>query len=419
MHIGSIAAGIAFLILPGYGMIDIMPDFIGAFLIILGLRKLRDTDERLNNARSLFMRFLFIDLIKNILIFPVYSTDETTVMTVCFIFSIILCILLFAALSNLFEGLYYVYSRAGSKQVENNFTGVKAICSLFAVASYVFLMIPQLVVLTNPEYSMAETVGKLFSLYDYKITITLLCTVLSALLGIVFGYSCIKYIVALMREKHTASPLDDMYASAMLNKAGLVFCRANSSAFSFIFAGLMFFCAMRFEGVNIIPTAVGMALCAVGFAKMKYIPSARRFSAACLVFTAVCVPTFITSFYVSDNYFRASTVTDEIFGFYILKSFCDALEFALVAVTVIFIFKVCVYIVKNKLSADTDRQHIVKATVCLCLGLAVCAVDAVLGFFVAENDVLWLPSSFLSLVYALYQGKYLASLYDRIESKYL
>ncbi len=434
MGLGLIAFGIAFFILPCLGMVDIMPDFIGAILIIGGLKKLRDTDSRLESARSLFMRFMFLDLIKNILAFPVRKTDETTVMTVCFIFSIICTILLFSAFSELFEGLYYVFSRANSKACEENFTGVKAISRLFSILYYVFLMIPQLVVLTNPEYTMAEDISKFFSLYDYKNIITLLCLVLSLLLGIVFAYSCISYLLSVKKEKSTLEGLDLIYKNNLADRPGVLICRRFSGSFIFIFAGLLFMTELRFDGVNIVPDLVGFALMAVGAFKLAQDhPAAKKMYITSAVFSVLTIPTFVFNFYVSDNYFRSTAITDKIRTLYLLQSISRATEFVCLGITAFMLFLLIRQIAESITSNDgsdensfkyrqnieTKKYFFSRAVIILSFGIVLCISSIVMSFFSVKYEALWLISSLGAILFAIYTGKTLSALYDNVENKYL
>ncbi len=432
MGLGLIAFGLVFFILPGYGMIDLMPDFIGALLIVLGLGKLRDIDGRLESARSMFMRLLFLDLIKTVLILPVYSTDETTVMTVTFIFSIICAVLLFSGFSSLFEGLYYVCSRCDSRKIEENSVGVKSVSAMFAILYYVFLMIPQLTVLSNPKYSMTTDVGSFFSLYDYRYTVTILCAVLSLALGIVFGYSCIKYILAVKKESGVTERLGEMYKEALTDKAGLLVCRRISLCFIFLFAGLFFSVGVRFEGVDIVPELVGFALAAIGFGAVKKdIPFAKKYSVISAVLAVLSAPLFVLCFYVADNYFRSTTVTDTVRLMYVLKSVCEAILFAMLAAVIFMIYRTAMYALKNTVGSDSvevgsfkyeqdmrlKKSLGGKLTAALAVGLIMCTANCVMGFFTVNAEALWLVQSVLTLVYALYQGKVLSELYDAVESK--
>ncbi len=434
MGLGLIATGFAFFIIPGYGLIDIMPDFIGALLIVAGLSKLRDADGRLESARSVFLRFMFIDLIKNLLIIPIYSTDETTVMTVCFIFSIICAVLLFSGFSNLFEGIYYLGTRVCSRAAEENSVGVKTISCVFSVVYYVLLMIPQLVVLTNSEYQMTDSLNSGLTLYNYRNIVTVLCFVIAFLVGTVFASGCIKYILRIRKEKESVEGIKKIYSENIRDRSGLILCRKYSSAFNFIFAGLLFMSSFRFDGVNIIPCTVGFALIATGFFRLrKDVPSTKNMFVVSTVFAVLSAPCYALCFYVADNYFRAATVTDKIRRLYVLKSVCEAAEFAMLAATVFMIYKLLVFIIKNRIgtdSADTEsfnyrrdeymkKSFLKRAVMLLVFGIGFCVFGGIISFFTTETEVLWLLPAVTAVAYAVFSGKTFSALYDSVETKYL
>ena len=61
MGFGLIIAGLIFLVNPCYNVIDILPDFVGFFLIFRGLSKMAPLDSDLDDSRTVFSHLALID----------------------------------------------------------------------------------------------------------------------------------------------------------------------------------------------------------------------------------------------------------------------------------------------------------------------------------------------------------------------
>ena len=201
LYIGYITAGFIFLFFPSLSIFDIMPDFIGYLLIIKGTVCLFDLNEDINSARSSFIKLFFINLAKTVLTPLLMSlNDETTTMTAVFIFSIIEGILLYSALDSLFVGVNYLAERADSKFADKGYSDVKITTAIFVIGRFVLVSLPELTVMTSLDYQMTDDLSA-FTVYDFKLLITIACFVISLILGLHFLSNAVKYIGRLKRDE--------------------------------------------------------------------------------------------------------------------------------------------------------------------------------------------------------------------------
>ncbi len=117
-----VLAGLIFLINPNFNIIDLIPDFIGYWLICAGLRKLSMVNADILYAKSTFLKLLFVNLGKVFSIFFIDMSDPTRFLLLSFVFGLAEVLLFFKAVGALFEGIDHVGMRLDSKAVLASYT---------------------------------------------------------------------------------------------------------------------------------------------------------------------------------------------------------------------------------------------------------------------------------------------------------
>ncbi len=442
MGLRLICAGLFFFLIPSYGLIDVMPDCIGAFLILLALSKLRDTDGRLEDAYRLFSRFFFIELARTLLAFPIHGlkdgngdSDIIAVLTACFVFSIISGILLYHGLSRLFSGINYIATRASSRSADENYNGVRIMTGIFSVAYYVLLVIPQLVSLSKPSYQMATDTAQLYSLYDSRTIITMMCMIASLLLSVLFVSTGVGYLHRLARDGETVERMRELYLAATKEKCGAITCRKLASCLVFVIFGILFTVSFKVNGVNAIPHSVAFALMAVGSFKLaKFVPRAKVCAVISLVFTAVDGGIFVFCGYVGDRYFQSTTddATSKILKAF--KAGAECAEYVMYAALFILLFGVLCRLVE----AHTGREYVdpdsfqakqsldekkalknLLRNKFLISGLTFCTFGCVFSVLGITNEAAWLLPQAAAVIYCIVSAKAFLKLHDGISNKYL
>ena len=109
-----IGAGMIFLCNPLINVIDILPDFIGMFMVMHGLSKAAEVTDHLGDARDGFAKLAIVSMIQTGIIFTLpFNTDSYT-MLMAFSIGVVSAIYFVPAVSHLFEGFSYISLRTGA-----------------------------------------------------------------------------------------------------------------------------------------------------------------------------------------------------------------------------------------------------------------------------------------------------------------
>ena len=109
-----IGAGMIFLFNPLINVVDVLPDFIGLFMIMHGLSKVAEVTDHLGDARDGFAKLAIVSLIQTGIVFTLPFNSDSYTMLMAFSVSIVSAIYFVPAVSHLFEGFSYVSLRTGA-----------------------------------------------------------------------------------------------------------------------------------------------------------------------------------------------------------------------------------------------------------------------------------------------------------------
>ncbi len=117
LRLGFVGVGGIFLFNPTINIVDILPDFIGYWLIAVGLTAMAYLSGGLNSARKNFVYLAFITAGKLAVSFALPRATETFTVLMAFSFAVAEAVLFIPAMSNLFEGMSSLGLRLGSDDV--------------------------------------------------------------------------------------------------------------------------------------------------------------------------------------------------------------------------------------------------------------------------------------------------------------
>lgn len=149
--------GAAFLFNPIVGLVDLLPDFIGAFLIAASMTEIAMLDERTENARRLIYYVAGISAARTVLMFFMFDMDESWILSLVSIFGVAeLFALIYFAVS-FFGGVSYIAQRSDSDNVLGGIDRIRNLWILFFIARTAAAILPELTALpqliarVNPE----------------------------------------------------------------------------------------------------------------------------------------------------------------------------------------------------------------------------------------------------------------------------
>ena len=412
MGYGFIIAGIAFLFVPSFGIIDFMPDCIGFALILTGLSKTSRLNADLQSAYKSFRYLFFLTLAKLLLLYPLTGVnDEMTSMLYVFSFAIAETVFLIPAFSRLCEGSYYLSSRTGADVSDRAYGDFRLTSKIFIIARAVLAAVPELTVLTNNAYResiSADELGKP-TIYDSKNIITIMCMAVSFIIGAVFFALAVRYFLPLLRCRASVSEMKRIYDEEfVLNEGKRVYNAVKSASLLFTF-GCFFMATLYIYGWDLFIDVIGAALMLAGFIALKGVIDTKKaviLSAVAVVITAAS--TFL-EFYTAKKYFTdASYITDASMNSYLISAAVKALGFIVFAVLLYYVYRCfCIVIKKHTKSPTFDeagyKKRLYNRCKALCgVGIAACGISAACGFMFSFSELFRFAALLLFGAYGIY-----------------
>ena len=224
VSIWRLVLALILLVNPVVRVVDILPDFIGAFLIVSALGYAADRAPFFEEARRGFIKLAFISLAK-IPAFLIISMargqntlDNDTSVLFTFVFSIIEAIVLVNATRDLFAGLFHLGQRtdasatvkpfAISKRSERTATpeSLQTLAIVFTVVRAALTALPELLLLTRSTDD-GKYLFNIRALYPYSIVLSVLIVLI---LGIILAKRGVGYMRAINEEGKLISGIESL-----------------------------------------------------------------------------------------------------------------------------------------------------------------------------------------------------------------
>ncbi|MBQ3870468.1 MAG: hypothetical protein II777_07945 [Clostridia bacterium] len=428
MGSGLVLLGLSFFIIPSFGMIDFMPDFIGCALIMKGLSKLSTQNGDAERARDRFKFLLIITLLRFVMIIPLAMiSDEMTTMLFVFSFAVAETVFLILAAFPLIEGVNHVSSRYGCEIPERRYNDMKIVFPLFAAARAVLVAAPELTVLTNPVYRDVIDVTELDkpTLYSAKNLVFAVCLGISLFIGVVFYISACGFFSAPMKDKAANEKfIADYNADIAANPVRTV-CKNVKTAALLIVSGTAFLCTLHFYGLDVLFDLIGFALICAGFAVLRnYSPYAKKALLVSAAAAAVSVASAVLSVYISTvHYHKTYVMTVGAVRAYTALAIVLTVEYALYAAIMFYLYKVLCDAVRDYVrapvfdEAEYKKEFSLKYVVLCSVGAGLCPVMSAFGFLYMYEEEVWIVGLLLFAAFSVYMLKTLLTLPAEIERR--
>ena len=264
-----IAAALIFFFNPNINIIDPLPDFVGYLLLCIGLSKLADLNETIDQAVNGFRKMILIDAGKWLALVWVFGLSVTSernssLLLWTFVFSVLELIFLLPAYAKLFEGIsqlgYFYPNRAifGTKAGKKTPTDKMRIWTvIFVVLKATLTVLPEFADLSNASYD--ESSG-LVNLYRYIGIMRFLAMVPVLLLGLVWLIRAELYFRRLRKDGELVRALSDDYATKIRPKTGIFVRRSFQMAYILLLAAVFLTVDFRLEYRNVLPDFLAAGL---------------------------------------------------------------------------------------------------------------------------------------------------------------
>lgn len=269
MGFGAVIAGLILLFNPVISVVDIIPDAIGFFLIVGGLTKMSYFVNQIAQARSLFLKLAFVEVIKIFSIAFIPYTSGSALVLMTFVFGVVELIIFIPAVNNLFEGLSFAglwYNGTAmykKKTVRNRevelLTSVKRFVLFFYVFRVCATFIPEMTELQMYDYlGEVKTIQR--SLVSYKPVLYVMFSLAVIIIGIIYIKKVVSYFGMIAKDKPFIDSLNRKYTVDILsNDTFFIALSMKRATMLFIFstvASIMFYV----EGVNMFVGIISAAL---------------------------------------------------------------------------------------------------------------------------------------------------------------
>ena len=349
LGIGYLIVGVFFLFLPEIAILDLLPDFIGYFLIVGGLSELRDINDYFEEARSRFLKmgaFSFAKLLAFFLVMAMVLPQEKpdTLLLLAFVFAIFDFIFLIPAWNNLFEGFSYMHIRYGGDGFERwedqwLFEGKRKMVeeqpkkktkrkrrrakkkkarlsrteSVRRVTVVFFVMKTVLTVL--PEFSALSADTELdvsAKLYDYIGLLRVAAMIPVFIFGIIWLVKTFSYLRAVRRDSGFIEYGREYYRENVLTKEHLFTHRHLQTALFFAAAAMLFRADFRLNSLNVVPDAIFAVLLIVAVICLgDHVGKKKSMIVSAIFFSIASVGMTVYECVFYDHYRIASIMNDE------------------------------------------------------------------------------------------------------------
>ncbi len=273
-----IFAGILFFFNPCFNMFDILPDFVGCILIVLGLERLSKIDANLESARKCAIYYGWISFAR--LILTVWTNTSHSDYLVPFTFS--LCVLdiifLLAFFRNLYTGIDYFSMRNESPSLREPASNAFSISVIFTVLSRILEFIPNIIELVrqNNELDLSYDAYRKMPLTAIKPYIMAICLLLCLILGVFFAVITAKFFFKAFSDKNFISKATEKYSADILSDKGLYTSLIMPGVYGFMYFALFFLYNFSVDAVNLLPSFISSVLILFAFARLKMLDGSLK-----------------------------------------------------------------------------------------------------------------------------------------------
>lgn len=280
-NFGKIIFACIFLFNPFFGIIDLLPDFIGLMLLYSAVSHMSLINGYFAEARAYVRKAMYVSIVRAVFSFILLANNfivsETLLLLYLFVFSVVDLIFLIPAVLRIKQGMQYFTVYHSSSAIEasafgdSKFTKTDLMCGytvFFAVIHALFSVLPEFTVLFKPD-DFEQTSNFATNLY-YRIgTFRLISVLVITVLGIVWFICAVVYFSKIRADKEFISAIERVY-----NEKGYKTKNANTekslkSGMLLMFFGMVFGFNLFIDDVNILPDLISAVLFLSALSKLN------------------------------------------------------------------------------------------------------------------------------------------------------
>ena len=263
-NLGLIFTGIVFFFNPCFNLLDLLPDFIGAILIMLGLSKMYMYNANFEDAGKSAKFLLWLSVLKFALCIWSNSGNRDYVMPFTFILGVLEIIFMISMFKCLYSGAEYTLMRTQNapKKLLKSISSAFTMSFIFTIALKVldFLPLTSDIAKQNAEFDLSSERTAFLPVGQMKGILYVACMFFALILGIIFIAISAKAWFGLIRHKEYPAYLKKKFEEYVeLDRDVFITSKINKIYMLFTLC-FIFFVNFYIDAVNVIPNLIGILL---------------------------------------------------------------------------------------------------------------------------------------------------------------
>ncbi|MBP3580961.1 MAG: hypothetical protein J6K12_06925 [Clostridia bacterium] len=330
--------GLVFFFNPSFNMLDVLPDFFGACLIMWGLDSFIYFDANLESAHKNAKYLMWISVLKLVFCMWCNTGHRDYIMPFTFVIAVLETIFMLAMFRSLYVGAEYTLMRSQSQRTPKAINEAFTMSFIFTIAGRLLEFAPQIADISAQDAELDLTHGASFKMPLAQMKMYLLgaCLVCGLILGVIYLALTAKAWIKLITDKKYNAFLKEKYTSFLVNDRDVYVTRRLSFAYFLLTLATVFIAEFYVDAVNLIPTFVTV-LCV--FASVRVVNGLDNRKTNIMLFVGCLAVVLINQMYMSKihlgiNYlYSVETFNREAFPlleskmsvtYGVVFSFCEA-----------------------------------------------------------------------------------------------
>lgn len=268
LGISLFTAGAICLFDPFISVLDLLPDALGYLLMLLGLYRLADLDDRLMEAAKGLRYLALIGVVRFFSLFLAFGLVSPTeqpvfVLLILFTLGVLDCIVFIPMWKNFCGGILYLGSRnnattmfdrrglGGRTLTYNAVERYTAVTTVFFILREALVILPEVTVLSHEKGGVE--VGEATHFYDFVGLYRMIGVSASLILGILWLILTVCFIRKLKSDTPFFEVLTEKYRSEVLTRGDLFARRSVKRALVCLLVAAVFTIDLYLDGVNLLP----------------------------------------------------------------------------------------------------------------------------------------------------------------------
>jgi len=244
---------------PEIAGLDVLPDFIGYLMIMVGIYFVSDMNSKLRDAMRFFQKLFIISVVQFVLfiiVLSIPSAGEQSTAYLCITFAVMLFSVIFGipAWSKAFDGFSYLGMKFETTATDGRrFSVAKTATVIFVVCKPFLPFIAELSSLSIQDFQSGNT---FVNWYEHVDLYRALVTVLILAAGILWLVLMIRAFRPLLQDSRFIESLSNAYNADVRPNFGLFLLRRIRVSYFLLGLSVLFHVEVIIDGNNVLPSVV-------------------------------------------------------------------------------------------------------------------------------------------------------------------